>query len=138
MNRRSFLASGVAAAGAVAVNAAPAQTVAQESAPISPFTDADFGFAAQISLGHSYYRAGEPGKLLAIVSKIKTGDFESAWAAYLAAASYFSTALRFLDGTEDPARMFPCWQEYAASWSAAAALFNPPIERLEIPYQGTR
>ena len=164
MNRRSFLASGVAAAGAVAVNAAPAQTVAQESAPISPFTDADFGFAAQISLGHSYYRAGEPGKLLAIVSKIKTGDFESAWAAYhqagvelrtlaesavakrhnvsakeayLAAASYFSTALRFLDGTEDPARMFPCWQEYAASWSAAAALFNPPIERLEIPYEGT-
>lgn len=164
MNRRSFLASGVAAAGAVAVNAAPAQTAAQESAPISPFTDADFGFAAQISLGHSYYRAGEPGKLLAIVSKIKTGDFESAWAAYhqagvelrtlaesavakrhnvsakeayLAAASYFSTALRFLDGTEDPARMFPCWQEYAASWSAAAALFNPPIERLEIPYEGT-
>src|ERR1019366_9296430 len=82
MNRRSFLASGVAAAGAVAVNAAPAQTGAQESAPISPFTDADFGFATQISLGPSYYRAGEPGKLLVIVSKIKTGDFESAWAVY--------------------------------------------------------
>src|ERR1035438_3264015 len=164
MNRRSFLASGVAASAAVAVNAAPAQTLAQEPAPFTLLTDADFGFAAQISLGHSYYRAGDPGKLLSIASKIKTGDFESAWAAYhqagvelrtlaesavakrhnvsakeayLAAASYFSTALRFLDGTEDPARMFPCWQEYAASWSAAAALFNPPIERLEIPYEGT-
>jgi hypothetical protein len=83
MNRRSFLASGITTvAGTIAVNGAPAQTLAQEPTPISPFTDADFGFAAQISLGHSYYRAGEPGKLLAIVSKIKTGDFESAWAAY--------------------------------------------------------
>jgi alpha-beta hydrolase superfamily lysophospholipase len=32
--------------------------------------------------------------------------------------------------------MFPCWQEYAACWSSAAALFEPPIERLEIPYEG--
>jgi len=26
--------------------------------------------------------------------------------------------------------------EYAACWAAAAALFDPPIERLEIPYEG--
>jgi pimeloyl-ACP methyl ester carboxylesterase len=32
--------------------------------------------------------------------------------------------------------MLPCWQEYAACWSAAT-LFDPPIERLEIPYEGT-
>jgi hypothetical protein len=32
--------------------------------------------------------------------------------------------------------MLPCWQEYAACWAAAAALFDPPIERLEIPYEG--
>jgi hypothetical protein len=164
MNRRSFIASGAAAAAAVAVKAAPAQTAPPEAEPFSPFTDADFGFTAQISLGNCYYHAGDPGKLLAIVSKIKAGDFESAWSAYhqagvelrtlaesaaakrhnvsardayLAAASYFSAAMRFLDGTEDPERMLPCWQEYAACWSAAALLFEPPIERLDIPYDGS-
>jgi hypothetical protein len=164
MNRRSFLALGAAAAAAPSLAQAPGAPIeAQKAAPISPFTDPDFGFAAQIALGHCYYRAGDPGKLLEIVPKIKAGDFESAWSAYhqagvdlralaepaaakgrkvsareayLAAASYFSAGLRFLDGTGDPDRLLPCWQEYAACWSAAAALFDPPIERLEIPYEG--
>jgi hypothetical protein len=164
MNRRSFMAIGAAAAAASSLAQAPAAPpVAQKAAPESPFTDPDFGFTALNSLGHAYYHAGNPGKLLAIVSKIQTGDFESAWTAYyqagveartlaesaaskrhnvsareayLWAASCFSIALRFGDGTENPERMFPCWQEYAACWSAAAALFSPPIERLEIPYEG--
>ena len=164
MNRRSFLALGAAAAAAPSLAQAPAAPIeAQKAAPASPFTDPDFGFTAQIALGHCYYRAGDPGKLLEIVSKIKAGDFESAWSAYhqagvdaraqaesaaakrhsvsareayLAAASYFSAGLRFLDGTDDPERLLPCWQAYAACWSAAAALFDPPIERLEIPYEG--
>ena len=164
MNRRSFLAVAAAAAAAPSLAQAPAAPpVAQAAAPASPFTDPDFGFAALNSLGHAYYHAGNPGKLLAIVSKIKAGDFESAWAAYhqagveartlaesaaskwhnvsareayLWAASCFSIALRFGDGTENPEWMFPCWQEYAACWSSAAALFEPPIERLEIPYEG--
>jgi hypothetical protein len=49
---------------------------------VSPFIDPDFGFTNPIALGRSYYGSGDPGKLLAIVSKIKTGDFESAWQAY--------------------------------------------------------
>lgn len=164
MNRRSFMAIGAAAAATTSLAQAPAAPAAAESAAqASPFTDPDFGFAAQIALGHSYYRAGDPGKLLAVVSKIKAGDFESAWAAYhqagvelralaesaaakrhnvsareayLGAASYFSAPLRFGDSTNDPGRMLPCFQEYAACWAAAAALFDTPIERLEIPYEG--
>ncbi|MGA2181439.1 MAG: alpha/beta fold hydrolase [Bryobacteraceae bacterium] len=163
INRRSFLASAAAAAAVSAEQAPPPPAKAQVAAPASPFADPDFGFTAQIVQGGSYYRAGNPGKLLAIVSKIKAGDFESAWQsyhqagvesrtladqaaakrhnvsareAYLWAASYFSAALRFLDGTADPERMLPCWQEYAACWSAAAALFDPPMERVEIPYEG--
>ena len=162
-NRRSFLTFGAAAAAASAAQTPPPPATALVAAPASPFTDPDFGFTAQIALGGSYYRAGDPGKLLAIVSRIKTGDFESAWQAYhqagvesrtlagaaaarghnvsareawLWASGYFSAALRFLDGTEGPERMLPCWQEYADCWSAAAALFDPPIERLEIPYEG--
>ena len=164
MNRRSFMAVGAAAAASSSLAQAQASpSAAQTTVPASPFTDPDFGFAALNSLGHSYYHAGNPGKLLAIVSKIKAGDFESAWAAYfdageeartlaesaatkrhnvsareayLWAASCFSVALRFGDGTENPELMLPCWQQYAACWSAAAVLFDPPIERLEIPYEG--
>ncbi|MGA7524888.1 MAG: prolyl oligopeptidase family serine peptidase [Acidobacteriaceae bacterium] len=163
MNRRSFLTTGAVAAASVAVPIAPWQAVAEEAAPIQPFTDPDFGFSDLIALGLSYDRAGDPGKLLAILSRIKAGDFESGWSAfykageelrslaesaaarrhavsareaYLAAANYFSTALRFGDESENPDRMPVCFQQYAACWSAAAALFEPPIERIEIPYEG--
>ncbi len=160
IDRRTFLAAGVssaALASEIPPQAAPA-------APATPFGDPDFGFTAQIVLGGAYYRGGDPGKLLAILSRIKPGDFESAWKAFhdagieaqalaqqalgkrhlvsareafLWAASYFSAALRTLDGTKEPERMFPCWKEYAACWSGAAALFDPPAERLEIPYENT-
>jgi hypothetical protein len=129
----------------------------------SLFADPDFGPTAHSVLGASYYHGGDPGKLLAILSRIKPGDFESAWTAYhdagvdmrtlaeqalgrrqtvsareayLWAADYFHAATRSLDGTTNPGRMLPAWKEYAACWSAAASLFDPPVERLEIPYEG--
>jgi hypothetical protein len=166
VNRRSFLTSsltsGVAAATAASAQAPPPNGSAPAAAPASLFADPDFGFTAQIGLGAAYYRGGDPGKLLEIASRIKPGDFESAWQAYnqagaeaqtlatesaadqhnasareayLWAAGYYSAALRFLDGTDDPARMTRCWQRYFACWSSAAALFNPPIEQLKIPYE---
>jgi hypothetical protein len=81
IDRRSFLAFGAPATAAVAQ--APSSPAAEEAAkPAPPFDDPDFGFTAQIALGASYYGGGNPGKLLAIVSRIKAGDFESAWQAY--------------------------------------------------------
>ncbi|MFZ0932682.1 MAG: hypothetical protein WB579_25670, partial [Bryobacteraceae bacterium] len=68
MDRRSFLTFGAAAATAFAAQAPPPPAVAQT--PASPFTDPDFGFTDLIALGRSYYRAGDPGKLLAITSRI--------------------------------------------------------------------
>jgi len=162
IDRRSFLTIGASATAAAQTQTTP--TAEEAPKPATAFTDPDFGFTALIALGGSYYRGGDPGKLLAILSQIKTGDFESAFQAYheagveartqaeqaavkrhnvsareahLWAASYFSAALRFLDGTKDPERMLACWQEYNACWSAAGALFDPPVERLEIPYEGT-
>ena len=132
IDRRSFLAAGASATAAAAAQAPPPSATEGAVKPVSPFTDPDFGFTALIALGGSYYRGGDPGKLLAIVSQIKAGDFESAWLAYhdagveartlaeqaaakrhnvsareahLWAASHFSAALRFLDGTKDPERM---------------------------------
>jgi len=153
-----FLALG---ASATALGQIPAQPA--NAAPSSPFTDPDFGFSELIALGGAYYRAGDPGKLLAILSRIKPGDFESAFSAfhdagaearmlaesaisrghkvsareaYLWAAARFSCATRFLDGTKDPGRMPQCWRQYSECWSAAAELFDPPAERIEIPYEG--
>jgi len=149
-------------ASATALGQIPAQPA--NTAPVSPFADPDFGFSELIALGGAYYRAGDPGKLLAILSRIKPGDFESAFSAfhdaaveaqtlaqnatskahnvsareaYLWAAARFSCAMRFLDGTKDPGRMPQGWKQYAECWSAAAELFDPPAERLEIPYEGT-
>ena len=165
VNRRSFLYSTASVASGGGGQAPPQPAPEQAAAPVPALADPDFGFTAQIALGASYYRCGDPGRLLAILSRIKPGDFESAWLAYhdagvearrlaeqaaarhhrvsareayLWAASYFSSALRFLDGTKDPERMLPCWQEYAACWAAAGACFDPPVERLEIPYEGAR
>src|SRR5450755_686107 len=158
----SFLSFGASATAAAAQTQPLPAAAEQPSKPPSPFDDPDFGFTAQIALGGSYYRGGDPGKLLAIVSQIKAGDFESAFQAYhqagveartmaeqaavkrhnvsareahLWAAGHFSAALRFLDGTKDPDRMLPCWHEYNACWSAACGLFDPPVVRLEIPYE---
>src|ERR1039458_251534 len=80
IGRRSFLTLGACPAAA-ALAQTPTQTPGAPAAA-SPFADPDFGFTAQIALGAAYYRGGDLGKLLAIVSKIKAADFESAYAAY--------------------------------------------------------
>jgi hypothetical protein len=163
IDRRSLLAFGASAAAAAAQTPPPPAAEATAK-PASPFADPDFGFTALIALGASYYRGGNPGKLLAIASAIKSGDFESGYQAYhdaaveakslaeraaaahhrvsereayLWAAGYFSASMRFIDGGKDPDRMPACWREYNESWTAAAALFDPPAERLEIPYEGS-
>jgi hypothetical protein len=145
----------------------PAQTNAAQTAVLKRgqiFADPTFDFTTQIALGSSYYGCTNPGKVFAIASKITDGDFESAYQAYHAAGreatqlaeeavrqrhqvsareaylwagSYFYASLYFLDGSADPTRLLPTWKEYETCWAAAAALFNPPIERVEIPYENT-
>jgi cephalosporin-C deacetylase-like acetyl esterase len=160
----SGLLSGSAAIAASAVPLLAQQPEAPKSAPLSPFDDPDFGFTALATLGQCFSHAADPGKLLAILATIKPGDFNSAFNAYheaaveardraqayadkhhpvsareawLTAASYFSAALHFGDGTDNPDQMLPTFQQYLDSWTAAATLFDPPIERIEIPYEGT-
>jgi hypothetical protein len=128
------------------------------------FDDDTFDFTTRSALGAAYYGCANPGKIFAITSRITDGDSESAyrafyaageeakqWAeeaagknhrvsareAYLWAASYYYAGLYFLDGTADPTRLLPTWKQYASCWAAVAALFTPPIERVEIPYENT-
>ncbi len=157
--RREFL--GVTAGAAVA-GAIPASAQQQAQPKTPSISDSDF--STQIALGGAVYIDGNPGKVFAVTSKIKEGDSESAfqawnaagiesreWAesaaakdhhvsarqAYLWAASYFSTAMRLLDGTADASRMLPTWEQHDKCWSAAAALFHPPVERVQVPYEKT-
>jgi pimeloyl-ACP methyl ester carboxylesterase len=172
VTRRGFLgtaaiAVGGAAAGGVASGGYFHHRARQQAAEFLSgqlFADPTFDFTTRIALGASYYGCGNPGKIFAIASRIKDGDFESGyqayhaagseanqWAeeaaskkhrvsareAYLWAANYFFAALYFLDGTTDPTRLLPTWKQYEGCWATAAALFTPPIERVEIPYENT-
>ena len=126
------------------------------------FANPSFDYTARAVLGTAYYGCANPGKVFTIASNTKDGDYESAykafvdagneakgWAdeaadkhrhvsareAYLWAANYLYASLYFLDGTADPSRMLPTWQQYESCWAAAAALTSPAIERVEIPYE---
>ncbi|HLJ45935.1 MAG TPA: hypothetical protein VKU01_08005 [Bryobacteraceae bacterium] len=164
LGRRGFMRTALTgAAGALAVEGADEHSPAALP-PGQLFSDPEFAFTTQIGLGASYYGTSNPGKLFSIATRIKDGDFESAYQAYhdaglearrwaeaaaskghrisardawLWAASYFSLSMRFLDGTQDSSRLSPTFQEYENCWEQAAALFHPAVERVAIPYENT-
>jgi alpha-beta hydrolase superfamily lysophospholipase len=132
--------------------------------PTHFFADPSFDFTFQLSLGQAYYGCANPGRLLRIASQVRGGDWESAYnafrkagaeaqqtaqdcagrrhplsarEAYLWAANYIFSSTYFLDGTSDPSRFLAAWKDYYACWEKAAALFDPPVERVQIPYEGT-
>ncbi|MGH2443581.1 MAG: alpha/beta hydrolase family protein [Chloroflexota bacterium] len=169
--RRFFGTAAVAAAAAVSGGAAAtayahhkAQRRAAEVLSGRIFENPTFDYTTRTVLGTAYYGCANPGKVFAITSNIKDGDYESAYrayfaagneakqwaedavhknqlvsarAAYLWAANYLYASLYFLDGTVDPSRMLPTWQHYESCWMAAAELSIPAIERVEIPYEDT-
>jgi len=128
------------------------------------FGDEQFEFAMRLALGSAYHRAAEVGECLATAAQIHERDFEGwfrAWSrtaerveaaaqdcearghpvsareAYLRANTYFFTASVFLDATDEPERLVPTWERHRGCWDRAAALFDPPFERVAIPYEET-
>lgn len=112
-----------------------------------------------------YHRLGDAGETLATVERIKDGDYESwfreflatgrrvrdiadeaaaaghrvsAREAYLRASSYLFAATGALDGTSDPGRMLPTWREHRECFDRFCELSDPPVEQLEIPYEGAK
>jgi hypothetical protein len=121
-------------------------------------------FETQVILGGCHYGAADAGEILAAVERIPGGDFEnwyrqwiqtaerlegiaasclssgypvSARRAFLRAASYFSTAAVFIDGTDDPSRGVEAWKRHLACWEKFCSLLDPPAEKVAIPYEGT-
>ena len=66
------------------------------------------------------------------------GHRVSAREAYLRASSYLFAATSSLDGTDDPERLVPVWREHRECFDRFGELCDPPVEHLEIPYEGTK
>jgi hypothetical protein len=127
------------------------------------FKDDDFEFMTEIALGGAAFGAAEAGEVLATAARIKSGDYSSwvgeweataervrkaadqseagghavsARGAYLRASSYYFNAAFFATGTGDDQRLPQLWRAHRDCFERAAALFDPPWERVSIPYEG--
>lgn len=130
------------------------------------FGDDDFEYATQIALGASYHRAADVGEVLATIDSVRNGDYDgwlrawrstaervqalgeeaeragravSAREAFLRASAYWFVPAAVVLGTRDgdERALVELWRAHRACFERAAALFDPPFERVEIPYEGT-
>ena len=128
------------------------------------FKDDDFEYMMLSTLGATYHKGADVGECLSTAASIKSGDYEgwyqawratadrvrgfaeesasagrraSAREAFLRAATYYHTASFFLDGTSDPSRLLPTFKAHRECFDEAAKRFDPPFEKVEIPYEGT-
>jgi hypothetical protein len=128
------------------------------------FKNPAFEYVFLSSLGRTYWQAGNIGKTLYIMRQIEDGNYESAYQAFKAAAdemraiaddsasrghkesarqayfwaqNYYDSATYFIDGTGDGSRFQPTWELLYACWLKAIALFETPVEHVEIPYEKT-
>lgn len=132
--------------------------------PALVFTDREFAFELQRTLGASYSGEADVGECLATASRIKEGDFESwycewnrtadnfravgdeslaaghritAMEAYYRAATYYRTAEFFLHGNATDPRIVETWGKSRESFRDALALNVVPYEIVAVPYGNT-
>ncbi|KZN24372.1 hypothetical protein A4G99_08170 [Haladaptatus sp. R4] len=65
------------------------------------------------------------------------GHAVSAREAYLRASNYYRTAYPFRYGAPTDERLVEAFEKETDAFRSAAALFDPPVEPVEIPYEGT-
>ena len=128
------------------------------------FKDPTFEMIFLTSLGRAYQCGGNVGKVLYLTRQVEDGNFESAYLAfkeagdearllaeesasgghkesarqaYLWAQNFYDSATYFIDGSKDPTRFLPTWELLYDCWLKAATFFEPVIEPVRIPYEGT-
>ena len=126
--------------------------------------DDTFWFETLRSFSHAAYGGSDFGEVLLTAQKIKPGDFDSwhdEWLAlaeriagearcsekgahrvsardsFLRASNYYRMAEFFLHGTPADPRINVAFDLSVTCFRSAAALFDPPIEPVEIPFEGT-
>ena len=128
------------------------------------YTDDGFQFAVLIALGSTYRGVADIGEVLSTIDRIPEGDREawvrewratadrlaagaqtsldaghrvSARSAWLRASLYYDHASSMAHGTADPGAYDTLWERQRECWDAAVPLFDPPLEHVAIPYEGT-
>jgi hypothetical protein len=128
------------------------------------FADEKMNFALLYALGAAQYQASDIGECLTVAERVGDGDFggwiatwsalatrlateaaqsaahghrESARKAYLRASLYYDLSSSSGDFTGDSGAYSRYWRLHRDAWDKAAACFDPPLERLAIPYEGT-
>lgn len=123
-----------------------------------------FWYETVRTLGHASYGGADIGEVLTTAQAITAGDYDSWYDEWLATAdwvsaeaekmlaeghrisardglmranNYYRAAEFFLHGNPDDPRIDHAYNRARDCFHAAAALFDPPIEPVEIPYEGT-
>jgi alpha-beta hydrolase superfamily lysophospholipase len=167
MNRRQIFAASLTAALAAGagVGAASAQPGPASAAATPLFADdAQFWFETLRMFGADEYGGASFGEVLATSAQIRAGDYDSWYAAwndiadriaaeaegqlaksapvsardsFLRASNYYRSSEFFLHATPKDPRVARAYERSVACYKAAAKLYDPPIEPVEIPYEGT-
>jgi dienelactone hydrolase len=154
------------AAGATGAKGQPAAVPAAPPAPKHPlFPDDDqFWFETVRAFGNAEYGGGQFGEVLATSALIKAGDYDSwydAWNAtadrvakeaadqlarghkisardsYLRASTAYRCSEFFLHANPKDPRIARAYKLSVEGYKACAALYDPPIVPVEIPYEHT-
>ena len=132
--------------------------------PVLFADDPSFWFETLRTLGHTAYGGADIGEVLTTCGDITEGDYDSWHDEWLATAdrvsaeaekmladghrisardglmranNYYRAAEFFLHGNPADPRIDHAYQRSRECFATAAALFDPPIEPVEIPYEGT-
>ena len=158
----AVLGTGLSGAAAAVVPGASASA----AAPFQLFSQADLDFETLVVLGGAAYGVSELGEVVTAVNginaagatyqayydqfqalaqqvsqlggqELKAGHRASARGAYLRAAAYYDLCLYFVLATTARAHEADAYAVVQACWDQASQLFDPPFERVRIPYEGS-
>jgi hypothetical protein len=166
MNRKELFCASTVFGAAALSNGRPAgaQPVAAPRKASKFFRDAEMNYVYLGMLGAAYYGATDVGTALAIIDETEDGNAASAFAAltsngervrtmadaalaaghrvtaresYFQASNYLFAATYFCDRMGAPDKFVPTCKRSRTALDAAFDLFDRPIERINIPYEGT-
>jgi dienelactone hydrolase len=159
-------APAAASARLAAARRAAGAGAARAAGPFALFAQEDLNFETLIALGSAGYGTSEVGEIVTAVnainaagasyqayydnfaatarrvgaladSELAAGHTVSARSAYLRAATYWDLCLYFVLGTSFRAHEADVYAAMQRNWNSASQLFDPPFERVQIPYGNT-
>lgn len=128
------------------------------------FYESDWDFSVRLLLGKATRGGADIGEVLATIAGVKPKDDEgwfAAWSAlgeriagiaetsaarghrvsaaraYLRAANYYAVAVNALSSLGDTERLLPTFRAHRAAWDGFLATTRWPVERVDIPYEGS-